>query len=444
MGEVILFSTIIFLLIIFFYKREKYIYVLMFFYLILPEYCAISIGSNLPTLTASRCLLILFILTTIIEKKKLKINILKETNSYKYFMLFFICETIVFLKHINITEHIKEYLGIILENFIFLLLLISHVDTKEKIDKFIKMLIFLATIVGIFSIFEVISGINLSSYLNTGANTSIMNIAYERLNIIRATFSLGHPICLAIFMGMLLPIVIYKINTSNKRHLKITLILTLLVIFLTISRGPIIIITVFLAYMFVFMSTKEKNKYLVLIFFSIMILILCLLISSNISDIFFGTVKSIFKEIGFEVNVDNFGGNTNGTDSRLRQWTALPKIIKQYPLCGGGSYYIFRNQVSYIRANGEISYLRSIDCEYLSLLINKGIIGFLGTIAFYIGILNISLKNPKSNLLKYLSYSYCIALASYITVCQLTTFKMFWTIIALIIIEKSLILRKEN
>lgn len=444
MGKVILFLVIIFLSILFFYKKNSYVYALMFFYLILPEYCALSIGNNLPTLTASRCLLILFIITTIIEKKNLKINVLKRTNSYKYFIIFFICETIVFLKHVNVTEHVKEYLGILLENFIFLLLLVTYIDSREKVEKFIKMLVFLATIVGIFSIFEVISGINISNFLNTGVNTSIINVAYERLNINRATFSLGHPICLAIFMGMLLPIIIYRINIFNERYLKFVLIIVLLTIFLTISRGPIIIIALFLMYMFLLMNSKEKNKYIVIIFFSILILIVGILANENISNIFLGTIKSIFREIGFEIEVDNFGGNTNGTDSRLRQWTALPEVLKKYPLCGGGSYFIFRNQVPYTRANGAIAYLRSIDCEYLSLLINKGILGFIGIMFFYLGILNISIKKPKSSLLKYLSYSYCIALACYVTVCQLTTFKMFWTIISLIIIEKSLILRKEN
>lgn len=445
MGEIVLIITLMIIIVSFCIKRECCIYIAMFFYLILPDYCALNLGNNLPTLTAPRCILILLTLLTVLKAKKFNIRHLKNSKVTKYFFIFILGETIVFAAHTNISQHVKEYFGIILENIIFIIMFINMIDTEEKIEKFVKMLVYLAGIVSIFSLIEPFTGINIAEYLDTGANESMLSVQYERLNIKRATFSLGHPICLAVFLGMLLPLIMYYIDKEGKFIYKLIFILAIASIVLTISRGPIAIIFAILLVYFIRMKKSEIKKYLLIISFSIILVILLCLLSNKLYETLSGTLESILKEIGLEVTTsESFGTNTNGAESRLNQWTALPNILDKYPLCGGGSYYIFRNDVIYERASGGTAILESIDCEYLSILINKGIIGFLGNIALYIGILKLLFSKPKNKLLNFLIFSFVGALICYITVCQLTTYKIFWTIIGIIIVEKSILNSKKE
>lgn len=446
MGEIFLFSVIILLILIYFIDKKKYIYCLMFFYLILPDYCAISLGTMLPTLTASRCLLILLLITTIVSQKgKISLKAIIDAKISGALMFFIMTETIVFLAHINISEHIKEYFGFVLEIVMFLILYTNNIKNSEENENMIKTMATLATIVSIFSILETITGINFAEFLDTKVNSGIISVNYTRLNLRRATFSLGHPISLAVYMGMLVPIVMYCIKKYKDKKYTYILILSIITIILTISRGPIFIVFLFLTIIFINMNKQEKNRYAKLIIITIIITILLCLLSDKVYNTLAGTFGAVFKELGFAIEIsDDFGANENGTASRFEQWTALPNVLRKNLFCGGGQSYIMRENVSYKRADGRISNLYSLDCEYLAVLINKGIIGFLGLVIFYMTIFKrLLVKNKSSKLIKYLLYSFTIALTCYLSVCQLTTNKMFWTIIALIIVEKSNINRKE-
>lgn len=447
MGLYFLIVALVILIFIYLFKRDSYIYGVLFFYLILPDYCAISLGESLPTLTASRCILILLLITTCISKKNISFKLINKSGFFRYLAMLFLTETCVFFAHLDVIEHIKDYLGFIVENILFLVLFANNVDSGIKVEKVIDLLCMMTAIISVAAIIETTTGINIAEYFSTGANDSIMMVNYERLNVRRATFSLGHPICLAVYMGMLVPLIMYKIKNNSNIKYKLYFVLTLITIILTVSRGPIFIVLLYVMFYFCIMRKAERRKYELLIFFGIFAIIIVCLISDKVWNTIYGTFGSILKEFGVNIQLENFGANASGTDSRVAQWTAAPKVLEEKFLFGGGDQYIFREKVSYTRPNGDTAYLRSIDCEYLAVIIDKGIIGFIGYCIFYFGILKKLLFTTKSDRLKYFLYSYGIALLCYVTVCQLTTIKMFWCIIALIFVERGLLYierEKEN
>ena len=439
MGNIFFIVIVLLVILLYLLGNKNAFYISMFLYLLVPDYCAMSLGDSLPTLTLSRMILVVVTIFTIIrEKGKIKFKILNKSGIKLYLALLFFVETALVVSHFNISAQIKDYLGFILENILFLIVFINNIDEEEKLEKMLKYFVVLTGVVSVFSIIEPFTGVNFARFLNTGANTEIIDSSYERLNVIRATFSLGHPICLAVFLSALVPIIIYFINLNRDNKLyKIVLLLDILATILTVSRGPIMIMFVVLFYMFIKMKNKEKNKYIMFIFIAIILLLVAILVSSQIRDLVGNLLISITNELGItDVDVQNLG-NKNGTESRLVQWTAVPFVLKKNAIFGGGADYIHREKAYFTFDGGKLWYLSSVDCEYLSIVLNKGLLGIFGWLIFYYGVIK---NNSKIKLnderLKYLKYSYIVMLLCYVTVCQLTTIKIFWVIISCIIVEK--------
>ena len=435
MASILLIAVIVVSIVIFIKNNDNFIYFFVFFYPILPEYFALKLGNSLPLLTASRCLIILMFLFTLVRTKKISFRYIKATKFSRVLIVYFIFSTINFLVHNNNLENLKQYFGVILENIILVVILVMNINTQEKKEKCVKAMVFSAGLVFILSIVEPFTGINLAEFLDTGVSKEVLQAKYERMNMFRATFSFGHPICLAVYAIMILPIVMYCIDKYNKIIYKIIFLLNILCILLTISRGQILITALLLIVMFIFMKKEERRKYYLLLFSSFCLLILGCILSEQLFNSIINIIYSALNAIGFNFNIVDFGTNENAM-GRFDQLTMLPQVLDKYFFFGGGENYIKNNLVYVYSATGEVYRAVSIDCEYISILIGKGVIGLVYNLYLYFSILKCSIKSKvRSKLSKALFYSFLGAFMSYFTVNQLTTNRIFWLLLCFVIVE---------
>ena len=435
MANVIFIALILLSIYAFISKNENYIYIFMFLYPILPEYFALSLGASLPILTGSRCLILLLFFFTLLKYKKINFKAIKDTKFLKVILIYFIFSTANFVVHNSNSENVKDYIGMIIENIIFVFFVCMNIDTEQKKEKCIKMLVYASGVVGVLAMLEPLAGINIAEFLDTGASDSVLKISYVRLGMYRATFSFGHPICLAVYCIMIMPITMYCIQKYNKIIFKIIFCINIITVFLTISRGQILIGVVLLIMIFITMKKDEKRKYYSLIFVAGVAIILATLFSQKLMNNFQSIIYSVLNTFGLNLEVEDFGENANAL-GRLDQLSMLGQVLDKYPLFGGGEEYIRRNPVYITRADGTTFVAVSVDCEYISMLLNKGILGFLVNIYMYIFILKLHLKSKNKTLLsRALYFSALGAMMCYVTVNQLTTNRIFWVIICLTIIE---------
>lgn len=435
MASALLIILIVIGILVFIKNNDNFLYFFVFFYPILPEYFALKMGDSLPLLTASRCLILMMFFFTLLRTKKINFKYIKETKFSRVLIVYFIFSTINFLVHSDNPENLKEYFGIILENIILVFIVVMNINTEEKKEKCIKTIVFSAGMVFLLSAIEPFTGVNIAEFLDTGASETVLQAKYERMNMYRATFSFGHPICLAVYTIMILPIVMYCIDKYNKIIYKLIFLLNILCILLTISRGQILIAALLLVVMFIFMKKEERRKYYLLLFSSFCVLIFGCIVSEEVLNNFMNIIYSVLNAIGFNFNIVDFGTNENAM-GRFDQLTMLPQVLDKYFFFGGGQNYIKNNLVYVYSATGEVYRAVSIDCEYISILIGKGVVGLFYNLYLYFSILKCTIQSKvNSKLSKVLFYSFLGAFMSYFTVNQLTTNRIFWLLLCFVIVE---------
>lgn len=415
-------------------NKEFLLYYFIFLYPILPEYLAVSFSQSLPLMTASRMLLIVMMIGVLLSGK-ISLTTLKKTKYWKILLFFVICEGAVCIAHIQDIDSLKYYIGVILENFIFLIVITNFIDTRKKLNKCINVLVFAAGFVFLMGSLEPITKINLAStFLNTGSRETILMSAYERFSSIRAAFSFGHSIALGVYCLAIMPFILYKINTTNKIIYYILFELGLCCMLMTMSRGVILVFFgVFLLSLIRLRSNEVAGYYKVIaitLFSAVLVILAVPSIYNIINDTILGSINALSSNVTSSVST----GNDDAVSSRLCQLTMIPQVFCKYPIFGGGAGYIFKNTV-YVYLEKRSFIACSIDIEYLSMLINRGIVGLVAGLTTYLGILRrcwVAMRRAKENLLsKAFFLSFISIFLAYFTVAQLTTNKILWLLIGL-------------
>lgn len=430
----IIFSVIIGIAIfLFIADRNLLIYYFIFLYPILPEYLAVSFTSALPLLTASRALLIIMFFSVLI-KGRINISVFRIKYFGKAFLFYLVCQCAICISHIRNIDSIKTFIGILLENLLFIFVMMSVVNTEEKLKKCIEVLIASAAFVFVMGLLEPITSLNLSStFLDTGSRDSMLISTYERYNSTRAVFTFGHAIALGIYCIALFPLIMNKINETRKFKFYVIFELGIGCLLMTMSRGVIIVFIFVLIYSIMKLDKRSRRGYfkaLGLAFIGGVILIICV---PSMYQTLRDTILDSLNALGANFSVSSSGGNDNAVLSRTAQLSYIPQILKTHPLFGGGTGYLTKT-ILYVYTSDRTFVGHSVDIEYLRMFIEQGIVGVISGVVLYSSVLVMVGKHSKyekDELSKYFFLSFLSIFLGYFTVAQLTTGNILWMLIAL-------------
>ena len=405
-------------------------------FLILPEYFALEFSASLPLLTASRFIIIL-LLVNLFLMGRIRIRI---DRSY---LTFFLILLIVNIYHIstNSSEAIKAVFSLVIEETVLYIALKNLITSKSMLIKGIDIMVKTSGVISLLAIFEAYTKINIFYFLTT-TSRDMLQASYDRLGVLRAEASFGHPVYFAVYLCCLLPFSLYFFENTKKRIYAIVAILNITAVFCSGTRGGIVTLVVLLLWSVFSKRDKVKFKYLKAVLGGLPILIVIFILYPQVFNYASSLFISILASLGFSsTDILNFGGNASGITSRLAQFTGLTWAKEHGALIMGfGPGAHKHGLISFVNViSGAWNVTTSIDIGYLSNILLYGIVGALGYAILYVSVIRKVLKysNEKQtdnlfNAFKYFYIAYFVSLVS--SVGQTATFFVF-TFLMLIYID---------
>ena len=331
------------------------------------------------------------------------------------------------------------------------LVIITEVNTEERLNRCIDVIVNVACVISILGIIESITGFNIFTLLNTA--NSVLN-EQMRLGLLRAKSFTYQSNSYGSYLMLVSALCIYRMNSNNTRFqskkwsIKYFLICTAVVF--TISRGSIILFLLCQILIWSKIGVAKLVKKLIILMIIILVgyyisTMLLTQFSDLLSNLLY-TVLSVFDDS----LVDNISGSNTGVASaeghRLLLYSWVWESIKNNLWFGMGSqatlnYRYYVGNASY----GYYAIKNSIEVEILNCMYRYGIICMISKVIFYLSILKTALlgRRKKDGLQK-LSFDICCGisfLVYYITlfsVAQDTESRIFYLIVFLFFASKKI------
>ena len=404
-------------------------------YPILPIYFAINISNSLPLISAGRIMLVILICLTFIKGKRVKRELANNENNHITQMLFIglslyvAAQFIVSVVHLT-SSSIYNIFTLVLERIMLIYCIVCWVNTKEKIEDAIRLLVLASGIVCILAITEPFTNINLAYFLDTAGRSSVLKAGYYRNGLLRAEFSFGHPIALGMYTVLVFPFTMYFAGKERKVIYWLIAFVNIIANVLTSSRSTITIM-MFVMIALAFMSDKKTKLSIFKLFIIAAFGCIFLMI---INEKFLLLIISIFNETLAVFGLGTTTDKWNTISVRMTQWSVLNDILSQYPVLGAGIGYIQDNVVYYTNSNGNRGVMSSIDCEYLEQIIEGGVIGLMGFISLFASVIvaGFSKRLKRNKIARVFVVMFIGCLGCYISVSELKD-QMIWLFYSLFI-----------
>ena len=430
-------------------KNKLSFFAILFFifYIILPSYFAMEISSSFPLMTGSRIILLLLIIFYIVKNKgviKLKIfeNKIIGRNIKIYFLLLIIAN----LYYIStLTDSVKEIFSILLEEICVLWIITQIIDSKEKLIQALDIIVTTSAIVALISIIGVFVGNNFFYSLNT-VNREMLMANYSRLGMLRAEAGFGHAVYYGAYNVMMIPIIMYLIENKGK-SLKYTICLILCVVALVLanSRGSLLVFGVMIIYMLIKKRANKLKKYLPFLTLGAMGILMIFIIRPDTIELVGNIWTSITNVFSSDaVEIEEYGTNTNGVDSRIMQLSQLTWTSKNNFFFGLGASAQNRDAVKYLNTSGEWVTINTFDVGYIAIFCQYGFIGSIAYFVLYITILMIifSKKYKHDEIMKMFRYIFIAYLLCMLSITGVRS--AFWVIFGLMISYINIKIKEEK
>lgn len=410
-------------------------------YIILPTYFAFEVSSFLPSFTGSRIVLLLTILIVMLVKQKITIPKVKEM---KIIWLTSIVLVLVNILHLSegSSYSIKAIFSILLENVILVLVLYNLLDTKDKLNRFIKVMVATSAVITCLATVEFLTGNN-AFYLLTTTSRTVYQASYIRSGMTRAEASFSHSVYYGVYCSCMLPFCLYLYeNTKNKKYLLITL-LNAFGTLISGSRGQMVACFVTAFLMFCKKRADLKRKYFRAITLALISTAILAVFVPGVFSYINENVKSILNIIGFNFNISSdFGINAGGLDSRTIQLTGIRWLIINGAFgLGFGSLASARGLVSYYWASSGWQTVKSIDVGYVGWFLEYGLIGAIAYLVLFLSITWITYKKSDDknitnimNPFKWFMICYLLNLLS-----STGMDKLLWVVLGLLIVAERVV-----
>jgi len=398
-------------------------------YALLPDYFSLEINSSLPLIQASRIMLVILFFYVMHHVKvktavSLCAQLLKPTTPANMLIaLYFLLRIVSNLYYIfTYGTAVKTIFSICFEELMLMLLFCIQFTTQTQIERAIKGLVNLSGVLFALGIFESISRIDLGHYLYT-ADRALLNEYFIRLGLLRTDLTFGLPSFYATYCVMLVPFILYIYEKTFQKRYLVILTLDVFAVIHAGSRAQLLILGVLIVVTWLLQHKDMKIHYLKiygkLLLISCGILLVLSLSSSHLRYYYTGTAKSLLNTVGFEFDlnegapegVTGYGSNTDGTYSRIAQFSGIPYALHINPLFGLGAGAQNRGDVMYLW-KGTWKNSNKYDVAYVAMIMDGGLIGFAGFMLLYASSFLLIWKNRgKLNtafLFAFIAYLLCL------------------------------------
>lgn|GEM_PF-5293172 len=387
-------------------KRKYIVYTWVFLYPILPRFFVIG---KYPVYTYFTfiCAGLIGLMQLSSGRKAWKKDLVIVLLGYLLLLLTYIYQ-----------GEVMTFLRNFIEVFSIYFIICSYVSDRGSFNKIVEILLKSCLVLCIFGIIDVVTHFNIFSLVENAQNFGSMGTASMiRLGMKRVESSFGQPLSFSLYLTICSSLCFYmfKIRDGHNGLYKKIYILIWINIILTVSRFPIVLFAV-LQLLFTMQYTQRKKIRILsgVIIGGILSMIFIVLADipflNDVSNMFLVIISpesnSLYKGV--------FGGNENPFSYRFELFKDVPKFMTIYQV----------NKLFGIGSLGPTLFGRSIDCEYLFILLCYGWLGLIGKYLIFI-----------VPMLKSMIYTFKLGKHSRVYTVESTTFniKMLLTMIVYLI-----------
>ena len=387
------------------FKKKYALYYFFAVYPVLPDYFAIELGGGLPLLKASRILILLLLISSLIYNKgkvHLPIKRIRRMNMLIPLLMYFTGRILANAFYLlRLSESINTEFSIIFEQLILLIVILQFIDGREQVLGCINAVVCGSGVVACVSIISVFIGQNIFYYLDNVSRSMLM-AATTRMGIVRAEAGFGHPVYYGVYCALVIPLSYYLYENKKKNSYLVICILNIVALLLTESRGSIVALAFMIVIAIVRMNKIRRQKIIKIIIVTIVIVGMAFILIPNVANQISDIFKSLFAIMNTNIEIDDFGGNSStGLDSRLIQFTGIYWTIMGNAVFGLGASCHARGVLRYYKDTKGWFETTTIDNGFVGYFVQEGILGTIGFLALIFGAIKssnkLSEKKDKSN-----------------------------------------------
>ena len=356
------------------------------------SYLPINIGLplNMYTITIG-----IVILATILEKIINKELFLINKEVFKFELIFGAYILVLIISLFNttsVTAGLKDILRFISFTYLVFWVCISNIKSKESLLKLFKTLVIFVSILSLYGIVEFILGRNIYFEIFRGWGST--NFVYDGGKRVFST--LGHPNILASIISCIIPLNLSLIiESKDDKSIKLFVASTyinFIALVLTFSRASWLACAISVLVFVLIQKDKKKIKDILIKYFVPTFIVTA--ITSIGAIILSENVRySLYYLIVTRLNIQNILNSGSFTYRSVKILTAK-KIISQHPLIGVGyANYSNISDLPQYKYYLDTNVIKVLDNNYLTILVETGIFGFIAFASMFFDIL----KNARKS-----------------------------------------------
>jgi putative inorganic carbon (hco3(-)) transporter len=251
-------------------------------------------------------------------------------------------------------SYISATLSLVL--FIYLCLSIylqNNFKDEVKIEKLCQYLVYFSLFSALIGIIEKLT----FTYFNSTIWKNLLGLGNEHEIIHRIYSTFGNPNVTGNWFAIMILIATYMSSKTRKKHklfYQLSIILFIIILFMTGSRGAYIGLVAGLS---IYYSLEKDNKIIYLILFFAVVAIIAFLPFQ---------ILSLDKLMGHDFS--------NSYSSRYQIWVGCIKMIKLKPITGWGLMGIYNFGFKYIDFHAKVYHAQNL---WISIITTLGVVGFL-------------------------------------------------------------------
>ncbi len=387
-------------------QDKWYLYLTFAFYGILPDACAIELSSSLPLITVTRLLILLLFGATLIRKKWM--------ISFRLPLIvagYFAVNVLVSIVNLRYGKGELNYIFILLfEELLLFLLVFNLIDTREEFERCLDFMIMGAVLLSVTAVFQTVLHYDIATAFNWVASRSEV-VIQDRMGMTRA-YATFNALSYATYCAFMALIIWYRYEVTKKQVYIVAFLMNFLALLLTMSRSSLLALGVVLILLLCLRRQEVIRPFVPYIPLGLLGIAALIVVKPSVFAALAETLKSALNTLGTHYELDsNFGANaTNGTYSRMRQWTSFIYMLRDGNWLFGYGYNGFALGRAHYYSEFKHAWhvARELDVGFVAFMIQGGLLG-IGSYVVFLG--ESFLHSLRYRTRKYFSFYNMTALA---------------------------------